>query len=509
MEIISSIFSWIFRKRIHQIELFLRYPHNVQRELLNNLLQTAKNTEWGKRYGFADIRSYEQFSQRLPVQEYEGFKKDIIRLKHGEQNILWPTEIKWFAKSSGTTNDRSKFIPVSREALEECHFKAGKDMLAIYFNNVPESRLFNGRHLVIGGSHCINQFSSDSYYGDLSSILIENLPFWVEFKRTPGKTVALMNEWEHKIEQMAVETSKKNVTNISGIPSWTLVLLKRILEITGKSHITEVWPNLELFVHGGVSFAPYRDQFKALIPKEDMRYMETYNASEGFFGIQDELNISDLLLMLDYGIFYEFIPLDGTDERIIPLSEVKTGINYAMVITTNAGLWRYKIGDTVRFTSVNPYRIRVSGRVKHFINAFGEELMVDNAEQGLNIACRKTGARIRDYTAGPVYMGDKNSGCHEWLIEFEQQPESPEYFTEVLDNALKSLNSDYEAKRYKDIALTKPKVHIMPAGTFYNWLKHKNKLGGQNKVPRLANNRHYLDEILRFAGQENGQTHTA
>ncbi len=504
MEIINSIFSWIFRKRMHQIELFLRYPHEVQQELLMNLLQTAKNTEWGKLYGFEDIKNYQQFVQRIPVQDYIGFKKDIIRLKHGEQNILWPTEIKWFAKSSGTTAGKSKFIPVSREALEECHFKAGKDMLALYFNNVPASRLFSGRHLVIGGSHYVNQFSSDSYYGDLSSILIENLPFWVNMRKTPGKTVALLDEWEQKIEKMALETSKKNVTNISGVPSWTLILLRHILEITGKKYITEVWPNLELFVHGGVAFTPYADQFHAIIPNEKMNYMESYNASEGFFAIQDFLQKDELLLMLDYGIFYEFIPMDDISSgKTIPLDEVKTGQNYAMVITTNAGLWRYQIGDTVTFTSLNPYRIKVSGRIKHFINAFGEELIVDNAERALKIACEKTNALIKEYTAGPMYMGKEHTGRHEWLIEFEKEPDSLEYFTEILDNALKSINSDYEAKRYKDLVLQKPLVHALPANTFYSWLEQKGKLGGQNKVPRLSNDRTYPDEILSLIGKEN------
>ncbi|RMG82091.1 MAG: hypothetical protein D6707_03585 [Bacteroidetes bacterium] len=501
MEILNTLFAWIIKKRIHQIELFVKYPIDVQNEWLNKLLRTAQNTEWGKRYDFKSIKNYETFKNRIPLQDYETIKKDIIRIKHGEQNILWPSEIKWFAKSSGTSSDKSKFIPVSKESLEECHYKGGKDMLSLYYHNYPESRLFAGKALVVGGSRQINQFSSNSYYGDLSAIIMSNLPFWAEFRRVPKLTTALMDEWETKIEKMAYETADEDVTNISGVPSWTLVLLRKILEIKGKNDISEVWPNLELFIHGGVSFTPYRDQYKQLISSPGMRYLETYNASEGFFGIQDDLTKNEMLLMLDYGIFYEFIPMSdyySDNPKVISLEDVDTEKDYAMIITTNGGLWRYRIGDTVRFTSVNPYKIIVSGRTKFYLNVFGEELMVHNVEQALKTACEKTGAAITDYTVAPVFMDGKQRGTHEWLIEFETEPDNFDFFKEILDNTLKTLNSDYEAKRYKNMVLDFPIIRKIPKNTFYNWMKQRGKLGGQNKVPRMSNERKYVESILQM-----------
>ena len=448
----------------------------------------------------------------MPLQEYDDVKHWVDRLMKGEKDLLWPGEIKWFAKSSGTTSDKSKFIPVSRESLEECHYKGGKDMLSIYYHNRPDSLFFSGKGLVVGGSSQINQFRSDSYYGDLSAILMKNFPFWVEYRRTPELSIALLSEWEEKLEKMAKATAEEDVTNISGVPSWTLVLLKKILEIKGKKTIPEVWPNLELFMHGGVAFTPYLEQYRKLIPSPKMNYMETYNASEGFFGIQDELGKDEMLLMLDYGIFYEFIPMEnfGNDQpKTLMLDEVETDKNYALVISTNGGLWRYIIGDTVMFTSLNPYRIKVTGRTKHFINAFGEELIIDNAEKGLKTACEKTEAIIKEYTAGPVFMGDEGKGGHEWLIEFERKPHNLDYFAEILDNALKSLNSDYEAKRHKGLALQEPKIHAVFEGTFYNWMKKRGKLGGQNKVPRLANDRKYLDDILSYLEETKQQRDSA
>ncbi len=473
----------------------------MQEDLLRKLVSQARYTEWGRQHDYSSIENAEQFKQRVPLQDYESLKPYIFRLKNGEQNLLWNTEIKWFAKSSGTTNDKSKFIPVSAEALEECHFKGGKDLLCIYFHNKPESELFNGKLLTMGGSQQINSLNNESYYGDLSAILIQNLPVWIELFRTPGVDVALMDEWESKIEKMARITMTENVTNIAGVPSWTLVLLKRVLELSGKQTLNEVWPNLELFVHGAVNFSPYREQFKKLIPKNDMYYLETYNASEGFFGIQDQRDSEEMLLMLDYGIYYEFIPfneMDNAQEKTVSLHEVKLNEQYAMVITTNAGLWRYKIGDTITFTSLNPYRIRITGRTAHFINAFGEELIIDNAEKALLESCKSTGAVIREYTAAPVYFSEQASGAHEWLIEFEQEPSDLDQFANALDEALKKLNSDYEAKRYHDKVLRNPLIRKMPAGTFYNWLKSKDKIGGQYKVPRLANNRKFADDILSF-----------
>ena len=501
MALINSVVSWVIKKRIHQIDLFMKYPSDVQTEWLKKLLNAAKDTEIGNKYDFKTISNHKEYINRVPVIDYESIKPYIIRLRQGQQNLLWHSDIKWFAKSSGTTTDKSKFIPVSAEAIEECHFKGGKDMLSMYCNNNPETLLFDGKALALGGSHQISDFNNESYYGDLSAIIIQNLPWWAEFMRTPNLSITLMDKWEHKIEKMADVTKDENVTNISGVPSWTLLLLKRILEKTGKNNILEVWPNLELFTHGGVSFVPYKEQFKKIIPSAKMNYLETYNASEGFFGIQDRNNADDMLLMLDYGVYYEFIPssdFDNETPKTLTLEEVEIGENYALVITTNAGLWRYKIGDTVTFTSKYPYRIKITGRTKNFINAFGEELIVDNAEKAISIACDKTNALIKEFTAAPIFFSDKNSGGHEWLIEFEKEPSCINYFTEVLDNALKSINSDYEAKRYQDMVLRKPLIKSVPDNTFYNWLKLKGKLGGQHKVPRLYNDRRYIDDILKM-----------
>jgi hypothetical protein len=499
MPFISTFFSWIMKQRIHQIELFLKYPLDVQEDVLRQMIDSARHTEFGRLYDYSSITTSREFRNRVPLQDYESLKPYIMRLKAGEQQLLWHTDIRWFAKSSGTTSDKSKFIPVSTEALEECHYKGGKDLLCLYFHNNPETKLFNGKVLTMGGSHQINSLNNDSFYGDLSAILIQNLPFWIQLFRTPERSIALMDEWEEKIEKMARATMQEDVTNISGVPSWTLVLLKRILEISGKKDLTEVWPNLELFVHGAVNFAPYREQFRRLIPKPDMYYLETYNASEGFFGIQDQRDSEEMLLMLDYGIYYEFIPMQSWEEEnpeTLSLAEVKTGEQYAIVITTNAGLWRYRIGDTVTFTSTDPFRIKITGRTAHFINAFGEELIIDNAEKAMAETCAATGARIKDYTAAPVYFSENSSGAHEWLIEFERMPPDLHDFAVLLDQALKRQNSDYEAKRYNDKVLRAPMVKSLRTDTFYQWLKSKHKLGGQHKVPRLANHRKFVDEIL-------------
>lgn len=497
----NTVVSWFLKKRIHQIELFLKYPIDVQNELLYRLVYTAKNTEIGLDYGFKDIYNYRSFAEQVPIKQYETYQSLIERCRQGEQNVFWPTQIKWFAKSSGTTNAKSKFIPVSYEAIENCHFKAGKDMLALYINNNEDAGLFHGRSLRLGGSSSIYE-DNNTYFGDLSAIIIENLPFWADFSSAPKTETALMSEWETKMEAIVNETLPENITSLAGVPSWMLVLLNAILDKTGKDNILEVWPNLEVYFHGGVNFGPYRDQYKKLIPNDNFRYYETYNASEGFFGLQDTNDSSDLLLMLDYGIFYEFIPMEsfnGEDSVAIPLEEVELGKNYAIVITTNSGLFRYLIGDTVKFVSINPYRIRITGRTKHFINAFGEELIVENAEKALQQVCKKTNATISDYSVAPVFMCGKSKGSHEWMIEFKTPPENLDYFTELLDNALKSINSDYEAKRYNDMTLTMPKVHAAKTGLFYNWLKRKGKLGGQHKVPRLSNNRELMEELLEYS----------
>lgn len=501
MTIVNSIFTWIMKKRMHQIELFVKYPHDVQDEWFHSLISSAQNTEWGKLFGYSEISNQDQFKERVPIQTYESLKPYIEKMLSGEQNVLWPSEIKWFAKSSGTTNDRSKFIPVSEESLEECHFKGGKDLLSMYCNNRPDARIFTGKCLVLGGSHQINQLNSDSCYGDLSAVLIKNLPLWAEFYRTPEMSITLMDNFEEKVEKIAQATIDVNVTNIAGVPTWNLVLAKRILEITGKNNLLEVWPNLEFYFHGAVNFNPYREQFKKLIPSDKMYYMETYNASEGFFGIQDQPNSQEMLLMLDYGIYYEFLPMEDfhkENPKTLGLDQVELNKNYALIISTNAGLWRYMIGDTIKFTSLDPYRIQITGRTKHFINAFGEELIIDNAEKGLSKACQETGAVIRDYTACPIYFKGNDAGGHEWIIEFEQIPDNIEQFTDILDQTLREVNSDYDAKRFKDMALRRPLVHHAPDGTFYHWMKNRGKLGGQHKVPRLANDRAYVDEILKM-----------
>ncbi|MBC6999698.1 GH3 auxin-responsive promoter family protein [Cytophaga sp. FL35] len=496
----NSIASWLLKKRYHQIELFLKYPAEVQEEVLFQLLEVAEDTEIGKKYGYASIEKYEAFRNRVPIVTYEEIEPLIERTRRGEQNLFWPTSIKWFAKSSGTTNAKSKFIPVSTEALDDCHYKSGKDLLCLYLNNNENSQLFTGKSLRLGGSKEIYQ-DNGSYFGDLSAILIDNMPLWAEFSSTPSNRVSLMSEWESKLKAIIEETTQENVTSLAGVPSWMLVLLNKIIEDTGKDHLFQVWENLEVYFHGGVSFNPYKDQYKKLLPRKSFKYYEIYNASEGFFAIQDRNGADDLLLMLDYGIFYEFIPMDvyGTEQQeAIPLWEVKTNTNYAIIITTNAGLWRYKIGDTVRFTSINPYRIKITGRTKHHINVFGEELIIENAEEALKTICIKTGSEIKDYTAGPIFMEGKEKGAHEWIIEFRTPPEDLNYFTEFLDNALKSLNSDYEAKRYNNITLRSPKVHMARENLFYDWLKANDKLGGQHKIPRLSNSRDYIEELLHM-----------
>ena len=498
--LVNSIAAWFLKKRSHQIQLFLKYPNEVQTELLQNLIAIAKDTEIGKQYGFESISSYTEFASRVPISTYEDYQDVIERSRNGETNIFWPRPIKWFAKSSGTTNAKSKFIPVTTESLEDCHYAASKDLLCMYLNNNEDSQLFTGKSLRLGGSKELYK-ENGTVFGDLSAILIHNMPFWAEFSSTPSSKVSLMSEWESKMEAIVNETIQENVTSLAGVPSWMLVLLNNVLDKAGKDNIFDVWPNLEAYFHGGVSFTPYADQYKKIIPSKTFKYYEIYNASEGFFAIQDQNYSSELLLMLDYGIFYEFIPMEtyGTkNEKVIPLSEVELDKNYAVIITTNAGLWRYKIGDTIKFTSLNPYRIKVSGRTKHHINVFGEELIIENAEEALKKVCKKTKAEIVDFTAAPIFMQGKEKGAHEWLIEFKSPPKDLNYFNELFDNALKSLNSDYEAKRYNNMTLNKPTIHIAREKLFYDWLKEQNKLGGQHKVPRLSNTRDYIDELLKL-----------
>ncbi|MBZ9629268.1 GH3 auxin-responsive promoter family protein [Salegentibacter sp. LM13S] len=496
--LVNSIASWFLKKRIHQMELFIKYPHEVQHELLRHLLSKAKNTEIGKKHGFSEIKTHSEFARRVPIQQYEDYQDRIERSRQGETNIFWPTPIKWFAKSSGTTSAKSKFIPVSEDSLEHCHYNAGKDLLCMYLNNNPQSQLFTGKSLRLGGSKEIYK-NNGTAYGDLSAILIANMPFWAEFSSTPSNEVSLMNDWEVKMQAIVNETIKENVTSLAGVPSWMLVLLNNILETTGKENLFEVWPHLEVYFHGGVSFDPYAPQYQKILPKEDFRFYEIYNASEGFFACQDQNDSKELLLMLDYGIYYEFIPMDSygsENERAIPLTEVETGKNYAVVITTNAGLWRYKIGDTVKFTSISPYRIKVTGRTKHHINVFGEELIIENAESALKKTSLVTNCEIVDYTAAPIFMEGKEKGAHEWIIEFKNPPRDFEKFKYELDLALQQVNSDYEAKRYNNMTLNMPKIHQAREKLFYDWLKKNDKLGGQHKIPRLSNSRSYVEELL-------------
>ena len=498
--IVNSIASWFLKKRFHQIELFLKYPNEVQKELLESLIYKAKNTEIGKKYDFASIKTYQEFANSVPISCYEDNEINIERSRLGESNIFWPTPIKWFAKSSGTTNAKSKFIPVSSESLEHCHYAASKDLLCMYLNNNPDSQLFVGKGLRLGGSKELYQENGTSF-GDLSAILIDNMPFWAEFSSTPSNEISLMGDWEVKMQAIVDETIQENVTSLAGVPSWMLVLLNQVIETTGKSNLFDIWPNLEVYFHGGVNFDPYIEQYNKIVPKESFRYYEIYNASEGFFAIQDRNANKELLLMLDYGIFYEFIPMDtyeNASPKIIPLSDVEVGKNYAIIITTNAGLWRYKIGDTVRFTSVSPYRIKVTGRTKHHINVFGEELIIENAEAALRKVTTATNTEIVDYTAAPIFMEGKEKGAHEWVIEFKKPPQDFQHFSSMLDQALQEVNSDYEAKRYNNTTLNAPKIHCARERLFYDWLKGKDKLGGQHKVPRLSNTRDYLEELLNL-----------
>ena len=484
----------LFVPRQRALEKYQHEGEVLQRTVLSHLIETAGDTEFGRNHAFSSIKGYDDFISQVPVNTYEELKGDIDRMRHGEADILWPGKVKWYAKSSGTTNDKSKFIPVSPEGLQKIHYAGGRDSVAIYLRNNPKSRMFDGKGLILGGSHAPNYNLKDSLVGDLSAILIENINPLVNFVRVPKKQTALLSDFEVKRERIAEEAMNKNVTNISGVPSWMLSVLTCMMELTGKTHLEEVWPNIEVFFHGGVAFTPYREQYKRLITSPNMHYMETYNASEGFFGIQDDPDDKALLLMLDYGVFYEFIPMDGGDP--VPLWAVETGKNYAMVISTSCGLWRYEIGDTIQFTSTNPYKFIISGRTKHFINAFGEELIVDNAEQGLAYACEQTGAEVLEYTAAPVFMDEKAKCRHQWLIEFSKRPTDLQLFADLLDKHLQEINSDYEAKRYKDITLQHLEIVEARPNLFNDWLKLRGKLGGQHKVPRLSNSRGTIEQLL-------------
>lgn len=500
LPIINSIASWILKKRIHQIELFVKYPHEVQEELLFQLLKSAEQTVIGEKYDFTSIKNYDTFQERVPISTYEAFEPYIEQTRQGAQNIFWNTPIKYFAKSSGTTNAKSKFIPVSAEALENNHYKASKDLLALYLNNNEDSQLFVGKSLRLGGSKQLYE-NNNTFFGDLSAILIDNMPIWAEFSSTPSNKVSLMSDWETKLPAIIEECLQENVTSIAGVPSWMMVLLNKALETTAKENILDIWPNVEVYFHGGVSFDPYRAPYQKLFPKESFKYYEIYNASEGFFALQDLNNSDELLLMLDYGIFYEFIPMDSFGQenpRIISLKDVELHKNYALVITTNSGLWRYIIGDTIRFTSLSPYRIKVTGRTKHHINVFGEELMVENTDRALAKTCQELACEVMDYTVAPIFMDNKQKGAHEWIIEFKKAPHDVAAFGQLLDTNLQQLNSDYEAKRFNNMTLNPLVLNVARENLFYDWLKANDKLGGQHKVPRLSNDRTHLEELLKL-----------
>ena len=502
MKLLSPAISRLARLRSWRIENWVTNPIAAQREVLQHLITSAQYTEFGRRYNFEKLFSMSEYKKNVPIHEYDDIKPYILRMMNREENILWNTPVNWFAKSSGTTSDKSKFIPISDESLTDTHFKASKDVLTNYYKNYPESDLLTGKSLVVGGSHQVHQVNEDIQFGDLSAVLMQNTPFWGHWIRTPVLSVALLDEWENKIEKLAQITMNENVTSLAGVPTWTIVLIKRILALSGKQYLKEVWPNLELYIHGGVSFVPYREQLDRLIGKP-INYLEIYNASEGFIAGQDKLNEEGMLLYTDHGIFYEFMPVDeyGKDEpQTIGLKDVVLHKNYALVISTNGGLWRYLIGDTIQFTSLLPYKIKVTGRLKHYINAFGEEIIIDNADNAISIASEKTGAVVTDYTAAPIYFSEESNGAHEWIIEFDKEPNDLNTFAFELDNALKSINSDYEAKRHKNIALSMPIITSVKKGTFNEWLRSKGKLGGQHKVPRLSNERALVEEIksLKF-----------
>ncbi len=500
MKLLSPFISKLARLRFGRVSNWISYPYSVQRNVLQHLILHAQGTEFGRKYEFKKILTVKDFKVRVPIHLYDDLKPYIQRMMNGEEKVLWDTPINWFAKSSGTTSGKSKFIPLSEESFKNMHYKASKDVLTNYYNNFPDSDLLTGKGLVVGGSHRVNALNEDIQYGDLSALLMQNSPFWGQWLRTPELKIALMDEWETKIEELARKTIQENVTSIAGVPTWTIILIKRILELTGKSTLIEVWPNLELYLHGGVCFTPYRDQMDRLIGKP-INYLEMYNASEGFFAAQYMPDDEGMLLFTDHGIFYEFLPVEelgNPDAQTIGLREVQLGKNYALVISTNGGLWRYLVGDTVVFTSLHPFKIKVTGRTKYFINAFGEEVIAENAETAISKAANATNASVLDYTASPIYFSDSQNGAHEWLVEFENPPADIHKFTEVLDKTLKEVNSDYEAKRYKEIALRLPVVKIVPKGTFQRWLKSKGKLGGQHKVPRLSNDRQLVDEILHM-----------
>jgi hypothetical protein len=506
---VNKVLSAHLRQRVHSIDYFKKHPQEVQARWWQTLIENGQWTKYGKQFHFGEIRNYKEFAERIPVVNYEEIKPYIQRSIYGERDVLWPGLTQWFAKSSGTTSDKSKFIPVTKDNLYSCHIKGSWDALSLYYDQNPDAQLFAYKSLIMGGS--LNRFQDypSSRFGDISAIMIEHMPFIGKPFFTPDFQTALMADWEVKIERMAQITLKeKDMVMIGGVPTWTVLLIRRILELTGAKDMTEIWPNLQVYIHGGVSFTPYKEVFASFFPKQ-IDYLEVYNATEGYFGAQENLSQPDLLLLLDNGIFYEFLPMEEWDKpnpRAIPLEAVMPGHHYAPVISTNAGLWRYVPGDTIQFSSTNPYRFRITGRTKQFINAFGEEVMVANTDEALAMTCREGDVIVSEYTVAPCYFETLGKAGHEWLIEFEKSPSDLDRFAQRLDANLQQLNSDYEAKRYKDMALHCLKITTLPNGSFYTWMRKKGKYGGQHKVPRLANNREYVDELLNLS-ESNRQIH--
>ncbi len=493
-------------RRMKRIEAYMTNPEEAQERWLHHLLDRARDTEQGRRWGFADIRTHEQFARAVPAQDYDAVKGDIARMMRGEQNVLWPNEINWYSKSSGTTSDKSKFIPVPYGNIFNCHMAGAWDCVTLLYANKPDMQAFHYKHLAVPGSYQHLPEYPKTCFGDVSAILVEHMPTIGRILFTPDTATSLMPNFEDKLQRIAEITSKQDdICLFGGVPTWLIVLFRMILEKTGKQNMLEVWPHLQAYMHGGVGFDPYRDTFRELIPSHDFAYQEVYNASEGFFGAQCDLKQNDLLLLADNGVFYEFIPTSEWDKehpKTVLLPDVKIGENYALMISANNGLFRYMLGDTITFTRRYPFCFRITGRTKQFINAFGEEVMVGDADKALVDACRQMNATVTEYTAGPVYFSaEKQRGGHEWVVEFEKEPADLERFKQVLDESLQRINSDYEAKRYKGMALDRLRLIPVPKGTFIRWMRARGKFGNQNKVPRLANHRQYVEELIRFAAE--------
>lgn len=503
--IVNSAFNWYYKKRYKEIEHIMRHPHDAQLQIFKQLINSGRSTEWGKKHGFENIRNPHDFQKNVPVQDYESLKPYIQRMMDGEKHILWPGRVEMFSKSSGTTSAKSKFIPVSQENFDGCHIKGTWDTMTIIYDQIPDCSIFSGKNFLMAGNHSLYKPGSKTIYGDVSALMVKNMPIIAKPFLEPDFDIVFRDDWESKIKLMTEVACRPDVAPmikmIGGVPTWTIVFFRHILEYSGKSNILEVWPNFEVYIHGGVNIEPYRNQLAQLLPSEKVKFVEVYNASEGYFGTQLYLDDDDMLLLANNGAYYEFVPMDQWHEenpKAIPLDEVELGKSYAMLISTNAGLWRYLIGDTVMFTSKSPYKIKITGRTKQFVNAFGEEVMVANTDKAIAQACKEMNAIVAEYTVAPIYFQNSGKGGHEWLVEFEKAPDDIQAFNSLLDHKLQMINSDYEAKRYKDMALTQLRLRPLPKGTFLGWMKHRGKFGNQNKVPRLANNRQYVEEILSF-----------